>query len=480
MSSDTLASLTIEKLGPMIRDQQVSPVEVVESALEEIERRNPELNAFITVMSEQARAEAKQAEQAIQRGRWRGHLHGIPVAVKDNMFTRGVRTTAGSKILSEFVPEADAEVVRCLRAAGAVIVGKTNLHEFAYGVTCDNPHFGAVRNPWDQERIPGGSSGGSAVAVATGMCCAALGTDTGGSIRIPAALCGIVGFKPSCWSVPVHGTVPLARSLDHAGPLARTARDARIVHHYIQFDAGRDHALEKGELPQFELDWERMAKTGEPGPARKFRLGVPRDYFFDRLDEEVKQLVLGAVRDMEELTDGVVEIRMPHMAEWDEASTTIALAEAAEYHTRRGWYPQRAGEYGEDVRKRLEMGTKVSAVELLRAMEAREEARSALLWKLPDEVEVMAAPTTPIPATRIGEKTVRIAGQEEAVRGALIRLNRPANLVGWAAVSVPCGFTAAGLPVGIQLIGQEEGKVLGLARALERKRQGLQYKGAGR
>ncbi len=478
MSGEALSSMPIEKVGPMIRDGKVSPVEMVESALAEITKRNPELNAFLRIVEEQARREARAAEREISTGRWRGHLHGIPIAVKDNIYLRGVRTTAGSKILQDFVPEEDAEVVKCLKRAGAVIVGKTNLHEFAYGVTSENPHYGAVRNPWDTERIPGGSSGGSAVAVATGMCCAALGTDTGGSIRIPAALCGVVGFKPAFGQVAVEGTVPLAGSLDHVGPLTRTARDARIVYRYIQYDPERDQALEKGKLPQFERDWERMARDGEPEPERRVRIGVPREYFFDRVEEEVKRLVESAVAEMEDLADGIVEIPLPRIAEWDEASTTIALVEAAEYHAQQGWYPQRADEYGEDVRKRLEMGMKVSGVELQRAWQARKVAREEMMGVLLRDVDVLVAPTTPLAAPRIGEKTVRIAGREEAVRGALIRPNRPANLVGWPAVSVPCGFTESGLPVGMQLIGPEAGKVLGLARALEMKRMGNQHKGA--
>ncbi|MGH9781277.1 MAG: amidase, partial [Candidatus Acidiferrales bacterium] len=442
MVKDELHYLTIAGAAALLRKKKISPVELTQAALDRIETLNPRLNAFITVTAQRAMRQARAAEREITRGKYRGPLHGIPVTLKDNICTEGVRTTAGSKILENYVPPTDADVAMKLSRAGAVLIGKTNLHEFAYGITTENPHYGPARNPWNLECIPGGSSGGSAAAVATGMGFASLGTDTGGSIRIPSALCGIVGLKPNFGRVSCKGIVPLAVTLDHAGPLARTVADAAIM---------LDTICEREKSMQ---TFYRAARASLPKRGKKIqlRLGRPREYFFERVDPEIKHAIEMATRIFETLGARVEEVSLPHIAESVEPSTQIALAEALEYHESQGYFPARAADYGEDVRKRLAMGSAVRAVDYLRAQQAREQVRADFRAAF-QIVDAIIAPTVPIAASRIGEDAVEIAGESQSVRGALVRMNRPANFTGFPAISLPCGFTRSGLPVGMGLHG---------------------------
>jgi len=433
-SKEDVAFLPVARLAALIRAKRLSPVELVRAYLERIERLNPRLNAYITVMRESALARARQAEREIARGKWRGPLHGIPIAVKDNIWTRGVRTTAGSKILADFVPERDATVVTRLRAAGAILLGKTHLHEFAYGVTSNNVHFGPAHNPYELERIPGGSSGGSAIAVAAGLCAAAVGTDTGGSIRIPAALCGVVGFKPAFGAVPVDGIVPLCASLDHCGPIARTTADAVLLYQ-VMCGAAR-------------------ARAGGRRSLRGLRVGWPADYFFERLAPEVGSAVEEARRVLERRGVRIRTVKLAQIEAANRASLPIALAEAYQYHREAGYFPARAAEYSEDVRGRLEKGAGITAADYLDARAVVHRATQEFV-DLSRHVDALAAPTVPIPAPRIGEERVTIRGAEEEVRGTLLRLCRPANLWGAPAISIPCGATPEGLPIGLQLIGFE-------------------------
>jgi aspartyl-tRNA(Asn)/glutamyl-tRNA(Gln) amidotransferase subunit A len=452
--SADLTELSIAELGPLLQKRKLSPVELAQAFLGRIEQWNPKLNAYLTVVAEAALAEARRAEHEIHHRRYRGPLHGIPLSLKDNIWTRRVRTTAGSKILTDFVPSEDATVVRRLRRAGAIIVGKTNLHEFAYGVTTENPHFGPTRNPWDLARIPGGSSGGSAAAIAAGLCCGSIGSDTGGSIRIPAALCGIVGLKPAFGRVSVHGVVPLSPTLDHVGPLARTVTDAAIL---LDAIAGRD------PLDPTTMGFPRLPRLLPlRKAAHRLRLGRPREFFFERLDGEVERAVEAAARDFERLGTQIAQVPLSHLHEATEPSTHIALAEALHYHQSCGYWPARAADYGDDVRKRLEMGGDVRAVDYLRGFEVQKLVCREFAAAL-QSVDAILAPTTPAAAPRIGEKLLSLGGEEEPVRGALLRLNRPANLTGLPAISIPCGFTRAGLPIGLQLIGRR-GDELGLLR----------------
>jgi len=456
-SESELAFLSIEQAARLLRRKEISPVDLVDATLERIEHLNPSINAFLTVLAGRARKQARLAERELVR-RPRGSrasitnpLFGIPIALKDNFYTRGIRTTAGSKILANFVPKQDSDVAARLAAAGAILLGKTNMHEFAYGITNENPHYGAVHNPWAIDRISGGSSGGSSAAIAEGMCFGSVGTDTGGSIRIPAALCGIVGLKPTYGLVSVSGVIPLAPSFDHAGPLARGAADACIL---LQAIAG------KYPDPATRPDFRKLKRTR----LRRFRLGWPEEYFFERIDPQVRCAINVAAKVLEEIGGGIQDVSLPHVADSQEPSTHIALAEATRYHQSQGFYPDRAGDYGEDVSSRLEIGTQVRVVHYLQALEVKRQVERDF-ESVFQRVDAILAPAVPIAAPLIGEDEVIIGSRKETVRSALVRLNRPANLTGHPAISIPCGFTRDGLPVGLQLIGPKWGEAALLAIA---------------
>lgn len=451
-----LAFLSIDQAAKLLERKEISPVELVEACLARIERLNPHLNSFMTVIPDRARREARAAQRDIARGKWKGPLHGIPISLKDNIWSRGIRTTAGSKILADFVPQADSEVAARLKRAGAILLGKTNLHEFAYGVTNDNPHFGPARNPWNRERITGGSSGGSAAAVASGMCLASVGSDTGGSIRIPSALCGVAGLKPTFGLVSLQGIVPLAGSLDHAGPIARSATDACVILEALA-----------GEYPRAAArpDYRKLRRT----LPKRLRLGWPDEYFFDRVDAEVRRLIEDAVAIFQSVGAEIQKVKLPRLkAALLPATNDIALAEATHYHESQGYFPARAAEYGDDVRKRLELGAQVSAVDYLRGLAKKRDAEADFEAAF-ERVDALVAPSTPIAAPRIGETEIKIDGEKETVRSALVRLNRPVNFTGHPAISVPCGFTQDGLPVAMQLIGPRwsEARLLWIAAAYE-------------
>jgi aspartyl-tRNA(Asn)/glutamyl-tRNA(Gln) amidotransferase subunit A len=451
-SANDLTLLSIGHAARLLRRREMSPVELVDASLARIESLNPALNAFITVTAASARRQARAAEREIRRDGPRSLLHGIPVSLKDNFWIKSVRCTAGSKILADFVPDKDSDVAARLERAGAIIVGKTNMHEFAYGITSENPHFGPVRNPWARERISGGSSGGSAAAVATGMSFASVGTDTGGSIRIPSALCGIVGLKPTFGLVSLAGTVPLSETMDHAGPLARSVTDACIV---LQAIAG---AYPKG---QPRPNYRRLRQ----GYLKRFRLGWPGQYYFDRVDDEVRGVMDAAAKTLQRVGGRIEKVTLPHLQESVQASTYVGLAEAANYHESQGYFPARAADYGEDVRGRLEAGEKVRAVDYLQGLAVKRMLERDFDAAF-ERVDAILAPASPIPAPQVGQNEVEISGVREAVRSLLVGASRPANFTGHPALSVPCGFTRAGLPVGLQLIGPRWGEAGLLAMAL--------------
>jgi len=455
-SESELAFLSIEQAARLLRRREISPVDLVEVALARIERAGSKLNVFLTVLAAQARRQARKAEGEIRRGRMRGPLHGIPVSLKDNFETRGIRTTAGSKILAGWVPDRDSDAARSLAQAGAILLGKTNMHEFAYGITGENPHFGCSRNPWAPERISGGSSGGSVVAVATGMGFASLGTDTGGSIRIPSALCGIVGLKPTYGLVSTVGVVPLGISFDHVGPIARRVTDASILLETIA-----------GKYPRGET--QSIRPTLRKKGSRKLRVGWPKDYFFDRLDGEVRSAVVAAAKQCESLGARVEEVSLPRTTRAVEVATNMIVAEASAYHESQGYFPARAAEYGDDVRGHLEFGHNLLAVDYFRGVAARQEVIEDFQAAF-EKVDVLVAPTSPITAPPVGETQVRVAGERETTtRAELLRLTRPANITGMPAISIPCGFTRAGLPVGLQLMGPRwsEARLLAIAQAYQ-------------
>jgi aspartyl-tRNA(Asn)/glutamyl-tRNA(Gln) amidotransferase subunit A len=460
-TTDTdLAFASIEEIARLFRQRKLSPVELTRLLLARIVKLDPKLNSYITVTSDLALAQAKKAEAELlsrKANRDRGPLHGIPISLKDNIYTEGIRTTAGSKILSKFIPQHDAEIVTKLKEAGAVILGKTNLHEFAYGVTSNNPHYGPVHNPWDLGRIPGGSSGGSAAAVAAGLCYGSIGTDTGGSIRIPSSLCGIVGLKPTLGRVSVEGVIPLSPKLDCVGPLARTVHDAALLLEPIL-------PRVKGE-PSFRSSRKLSAKPP------KFTLGVPKEFFFDIISDEVRLIFKEVLYSLRTPKVRIREVSLSLLEETEYAGNQIAWAEATHYHQQAGWFPARSTEYGEDVRSRLSMGTQIPATTYLTALEAREKFIQQLHLAMADAgVDALAVPTTPITAPQVDLESILIGETDHSTRALLLRTNRPANLAGVPAITVPIGFTPAGLPVGLQLIGAvtDEHLLLQIAAYFER------------
>jgi aspartyl-tRNA(Asn)/glutamyl-tRNA(Gln) amidotransferase subunit A len=464
MPSDAaLAFASIAEIGKLYRTRKLSPVELTRFLLDRIATLNPRLNAYLTVCEEQAFQQAARAESAFagkRRGksaRDLGPLHGIPLSLKDNIYTAGIRTTAGSKILRDFVPLHDAPVVTALKKAGAILLGKTNMHEFAYGVTSNNPHYGPVRNPWDERRIAGGSSGGSAAALAAGLCYGSIGTDTGGSIRIPSSLCGVVGLKPGLGRVSTQDIVPLSPTLDVVGPLARSAEDAALLLHAI-FAPG---AHERNLIPR---------KTPS-SRARRAKLGIPKEFFFDVVSAEVQRAFDRSIQILKKAGASIKEISLPLLPETEDAGNQIAWPEAVLYHQQAGWFPGRSADYGEDVRPRLEIGMQVSAVAYLKALQTREKFIAAFHLTLEDaDVDALVVPTTPIAAPLIGEESTSINGSLHPTRALLLRLNRPANLAGVPAISVPCGRTEDGLPIGLQFIAAatDEPLLLELARNFQR------------
>jgi aspartyl-tRNA(Asn)/glutamyl-tRNA(Gln) amidotransferase subunit A len=448
---------TISELAPRLRRKEISPVEITRDCLERIDKLNPSLNAFITVMVESAMAEAGSAEAEIARGQWRGPLHGVPVAVKDLIDTAGVRTTAASALYKDRIPREDAQVVRRLRQAGAVIIGKNNLHEFAYGGSSLISYFGEMRNPRDADKITGGSSGGSAAAVVAGMANAAIGTDTAGSVREPAALCGCVGIKPTYGRVSSRGVIPLSPSLDHVGPLTTSVADAAIV---LQAIAGYD----AGDITSVDVPVIDYA-GGLREDAKRLRVGVPREYFFDDLDPEVASALERALREMKGLVAEIKDIRLEIPTD-----RTLQTAESYDYHAEN--VAANPDLYQPETLRRIRSGEKVTAEEYIQRRRELEEARRGIGHVFAD-VDVLVTPTTPMPAPVLADLKVNV----EALRPAELRLlrnTRPFNVWGLPAISIPCGFTKSGLPIGLQIAGPcwREDLVLRVAHAYEQATEG--------
>jgi aspartyl-tRNA(Asn)/glutamyl-tRNA(Gln) amidotransferase subunit A len=415
-ASEDLTGLTLKKASDLLRSKAASPVDLTRSCLKRIESYNGPLNAFITVTAEQALADAKAAEAEQRRGRWRGPLHGIPIALKDNIDTAGVRTTGASELFKDRIPPEDAEVVRRLKSAGAILLGKTNLHEFAYGGTSSITYFKPVHNPWALDRIPGGSSGGSAAATATGLCFGSLGTDTAGSVRIPASYCGIVGFKPTYGRVSNRGVIPLSFTLDHVGPICRTVEDAALMLGVIAGYDERDPTTIDAPVP----DYSRAFKT----PVSKLRLGIPRTPYFDGLEPDIAKAV-----------------------------------EALAYHSQ--WITTSPEKYQQATRDRiLQLSANVKASEYVLARNQLESLRREIR-KVFSSVDLLITPTMP-------GSPVLIA-QSSTLDAVNFRNTAPFDIYGLPAITVPCGFTGAGLPIGLQICGAPfaESTVLALARAYE-------------
>ena len=458
MSTDDIHYLSIAETANRIWNDALSPVDVVQAYLDRIDQYDASYNAYQTVFREEALNAARQAEQDIRSGHYRGPLHGIPIGVKDLVYTKGGRTTAGSLVMADFVPDFDATIIEKLQAAGAIILGKTSVHEFAYGPTGVNPHYGTPRNPWGQDRLPGGSSSGSGVALAAGLTAGAIGSDTGGSIRIPAALCGIVGIKATYGRVSRYGVVGLSWTLDHLGPMTRTVEDAGLMLNGLAGHDPKDPASADLPVPDFTAG----LRDGVSG----LRVGVLRDYFFRSLDPDVQLAVEEAVRVLERQGAQIRDVTFPLASQIAVINSPIIQSEAATYHLpklRNNWE-----QLSPKLRARLLPGLAVTADIYLNAQRARALVVQQCL-ELMQDVDVLLAPTEPVGAPRIDDEFVTIQGRTEGVVNTLTRLTRPFNLTGFPAISVPCGFTAEGLPVGLQLASRpwEEATLLRAAFAYE-------------
>ena len=433
---------TIAELGRAFRGREVTSSSVTEECLRRIDERNPDINAFITVLAENARAQAQDADRELAAGLDRGPLHGVPISLKDLFDLEGTPTTAASRVRAGHIATSDAVTVRRLRAAGAVIVGKTNLHEFALGTTNEESAYGPVKHPLDPSRSAGGSSGGSAASVLAGMAFASIGTDTGGSIRIPAAACGLVGLKPALGEIDATGVVPLSSTLDHVGPLCRSVEDAAIVFEVLRgTPAARMHAE----------------------PAR-LRVAVLGGYFTALLDSEVAasfERTCGRLRDAGVT---VTDAAIPHAADISAVYLHIALAEAAAYHA--ATLDTRASDYTMPVRLRLEMGRSILAEDYVRALRGRDVLRQEVDCAL-ESVDALLLPGLAVPATVLGKDTVRIGDRDEPVRNIMLRQTQLFNITGHPAITLPCGTTRGGLPISAQLVGMHTPDLLCVAATLE-------------
>jgi aspartyl-tRNA(Asn)/glutamyl-tRNA(Gln) amidotransferase subunit A len=439
-----LLDLTLVDAAALVGRGQVSPVELVDACLERIDATNDLLRAYISVYAEAARTVAKAQESMLAAGVRIGPLHGVPVAVKDNIALEGLPTTAGSKILADWLPDEDATVARRMKGAGAIILGKTNMHEFAWGGTTANPHYGFCRNPWDPERFPAGSSGGSGAAVAARTCFGALGSDTGGSIRLPSAVNGITGIRPTIGRVSNKGVIPLAWSMDTVGPMARTTRDCAVMFNAISGHDPRDEASAPVPVKDYTGDLELGV--------RRLRIGVIPDYFFQHLQPAVLDGVRAALQTLEELGASVVEVAVEHIHGNISAQLTIESCEPSTYHQR--WLRERPEDYGEDVRLLLELGELHLATHYLQAQRYRTLLRREFLDAF-KHVDVFVCPTLPFTATPIGATTVVIEdGVEEDMLSAIMQYTGVPSLTGLPSLAVPCGFDGDGLPIGMQVIGR--------------------------
>ena len=443
-----MTEITIAEAADLLRRKQISPVELTTSCLDRIEELNPTVNAFITVMHDSALVQAREAEDEIRAGNWRGPLHGIPIGLKDLIDTAGVKTTCASALFAERVPGEDAEVVHRLKRAGAVLIGKQNMQEFAWGGTSASSYFGAVHNPCDSERIAGGSSGGSAAAVATGMCFGALGTDTGGSVREPAAFCGIVGLKPTYGRVSTRGVFPLSFSLDHVGPLCRNIIDTALL---LQAIAGYD------KLDTTSVDWPVESYTDSLNLRSKPRIGVVRRPFFDDLDPEIENAINNALKQISYLSSDILEVDLP---------ATPGAVQAAEVYAVHSKYFTASPElYGPWMRERMRQAAAVDAATYIQARQELDRVRRSAPEVFAN-VDLLVTPTTPVPPITLKEA---MEMSPEPAGELWLRNTRPFNAYGFPTISIPCGFTRTGLPIGLQIAGPNfaEASLLSFAYALE-------------
>jgi aspartyl-tRNA(Asn)/glutamyl-tRNA(Gln) amidotransferase subunit A len=458
--------MSIREAAEEIHSGLITPTELVLETLEAIDEQDSEIQAFVTVMRDEALRAAEQAEQELRTGLYRSQLHGIPIAIKDLIAVKGVRTTASSKVLSDYVSPEDAMVVEQLRKAGAIIIGKTNTFEFAYG-----PYAPPTRNPWDHTRTTGGSSGGSAAAVAAGMVTGAIGTDTGGSIRIPSSCCGLTGLKPTYGRVSCYGVIPLSWTLDHVGPLGRSAEDCSILFDAIAKYDPRDPNSVSGPPTSSTRNTSTLSSgtSGrDPLSLQGLRIGIPQESFVAPLDPEVRLAWHAAIHVLEEAGAESIEVELPRPTM--DLYRTIQKSEASLAHRQKQWFPQRSDLYSETVRTRLAEGMQIAAVDYLDALNERRIFASSLRTIM-QRVDAFVLPTLPLPALRseLAGTDIEIDGVAENATTSYLRLTMPFNLTGLPTVSCPCGFSAEGLPFGLQIAGRpfEETTVLRIAHTYQ-------------
>lgn len=450
---DDLAWLSLREASELVRSRKVSPVDLTGACLARIERLNPGLNAFITVTAPSAMAEARAAEAEIVKGMWRGPLHGIPIALKDLVDTAGVRTTAASAVFADRVPKEDAEVVRRLKAAGAVSLGKLNMHEFAYGDSSAPSHYGPVRNPWDTARVPGGSSGGSAAAVAAGLCYMAIGSDTGGSIRQPAAYCAIAGLKPTYGLVSTRGVIPLSWSLDHIGPMCRTVADVALA---LRPLAGYD-PLDTNSVPTSAPEYAAALRQN----VSSLRLGIPRAVFYEDLDPEVEQAIKQALQVLGRLTSSTRDVTLPPYK-----TLPVVGAEAYAFHA--PYFTKTPEKYQAMTRRRLEAGSRVTAAAYIEARRELDRLRRAVSSAF-TSVDVLVTPTTPTLPVTVDAALADAGTPPPGGVAPSLRNTQPFDIYGLPCISIPCGFSRTGLPIGLSISGPHLGEenVIALAHAYE-------------
>ena len=450
---------SLDDLGAAFRERLLSPVEVVETLLERIEAVDRELNAFVTVLADEALEEAARAEKEILAGDYRGPLHGVPVGVKDLIYTQGIRTTMSSAFFEDHVPAEDATAVRKLKESGAILIGKTNTHEFAYGPTGDRSRFGPTRNPHDPSKISGGSSSGSAAAVAAGLCYAALGSDTAGSVRIPSALCATVGMKPTFGRVSKDGVFPLSWSLDHVGPITRSVEDNALLLTTLAGHDPEDPHSANRPPEDFTRDLGRGVGGG--------KVGVPSGFYFEHVEAEVVKRVQEAVAVLRSLGAEVVEVEMLDLPETLRAQRLVLSAEAYAVHEKR--LQSEPEKFDEEILQYLLGSERLKAHRYARAQQVTKRRSLREFERALEEVDVLLTPTVPMVAPDVGQREANIDGHEEPVFSVLTRLTGPTNLSGLPSLSVPCGFTSSGLPAGLQLVGRsfDEATIYNYAHAYE-------------
>ena len=453
-----LCYMTAGELSKLVEKRAVSPVEIIEAHFQRIDSLEPTLNSFITLLPEQALAVARRAEEQISAGKYRGPLHGIPFALKDLYYTRGVRTTSGTRVFDGYLPDFDCTIATRFQEAGAILLGKLNLHQLAFGPTGENPDYGNMHNPWDPQLIAGGSSGGSGSAAASGECTLTMGSDTGGSIRIPSALCGLAGLKPTYGRLSRHGITPLAWSMDHAGPMTRNVEDCALVMNALAGYDPNDPSSANVPVPDFT-----RALTGD---VKGLRIGVPKEYFEVPIDHEVERAVRQAIDLLGELGATVTEVSWPMYHQAAAISSVVLMAEGSACHSQ--LVRTSGSQLWEHVRLRLEAGFFFSGADYLQAQRARtlfnRECRDLLR-----EVDILAGPTLPITAHQIGATSVQVGRTKVGSVSSLTQYTRAFNLTGFPAITVPCGFSESGLPIGLQLAGRpfDEEAVLRAAHAYE-------------